>query len=70
MEVPVRIWSVTEGVAQGVRLDIGETVEFDLRPGDTLVIGLAPKGGQVPPVPVGIDRLRPWTPSWGLPPGA
>ena len=70
MEVPVRIWSVNEGIAHGVRLDIGETVEFDLRPGDTLVVGLAPKGGQVPPIPVDVARLRPYAPTWGTAPSA
>ena len=65
MEVPVRVWGIDAGVAHGVRLDLGETVEFDLRPGDTLVIGLAPHGGQAPPLPVDVSRLRPWQPSWG-----
>ena len=68
MEVPVRIWTVEAGVVHGVRLDLGETVEFDLRPGDTGVIGLGPKGGQAPPLPVEMSRLRPWVPTWGAPP--
>lgn len=67
MEVPVRVWSIDAGIAHGVRLDVGETVEFELRPGDTVVIGLAPKGGQAPPLPVDVSRLRPWAPQWGGP---
>lgn len=65
MQVPVRVWGIEDGIAHGVRLDVGETVEFELMPGDTLVIGLGPKGGQAPPLPVDAERLRPWAPSWG-----
>jgi len=71
VQAPVRIWSIDDGTAHGLRMDVGETVEFDLIPGDTQPLSEVTPGGHSQPLMVDIRRLRPWSPSWGQPgPGA
>ncbi len=64
MEVPVRVWEIQGGVARGVRLDVGEPVEFTLSAGDSVVRSGRELGTHSQPTLVDVRRLQPWIPSW------
>ena len=64
MDVPVRVWELHEGIAKGMRLDVGEPVEFEVAPGDSIVLTEREVGTRSRPTMVAIRRLRPWLPSW------
>jgi hypothetical protein len=65
MEVPVRVWEVEAGVAYGVRLDVGEPVEFGVSASDSIVSVGRDVGTHSRPTFVDVSRLRPWLPTWG-----
>jgi len=70
MEVPVRVWEIDKGVARGMRLDVGEPVEFSVSAGDTVVIAGRDLGTKSRPTFVDVRRLHPWLPSLGAGPAS
>jgi len=64
VKVSVRVWELLGHVARGVRLDVGEPVEFEVSPADTVVRPGREIGTRSAPTQVTVERLKPWMPSW------